>query len=132
MAPFANQNDKSLSFIQPFLTKPTCLQSINVFYKQNKKYPNYSTENEYWRKWKMMTRARPRFWEPPKNNSRMAFCLELRCWCSCLQATRRNILGSTILTWLLPRQNHLAIQSFSCTTSLPRFVLPLPSPVSNK
>lgn len=63
---------------------------------------------------KMMTRRRLRFWEPPRNNGRMAFSLKLRGWSPSLQATRRDSLLWTIPIIPLPIHNLLAFQTSSC------------------
>lgn len=46
---------------------------------------------EKWKQ-KMVTRARLRFWEPPRYNSGMTLSLNLRDWSLSLQTTRRDFL----------------------------------------
>lgn len=80
---------------------------------------------------KIMTRARIGFWEPPRNNCRMAFGIKLRCRCSSLQATRRNSLLWAISIIHLPIHNLLAFQTSSCAV-LHRLSFSSPAPASAK
>jgi len=70
-----------------------------------------------------------RFREPPRNNSRMAFCVKLRGRSPSLQATRRNSLLWTIPIIRLPIHSLLAFQTSSCA-ALHRLSFSSPAPAS--
>ena len=72
-----------------------------------------------------------RFREPPRNNSRMAFCVKLRGRSPSLQATRRNSLLWTIPIIRLPIHSLLAFQTSSCA-ALHRLSFSSPAPASEK